>query len=187
VSTYPMIYAANMTDQQRAIYYAELSVVQKDEVLGVLLAVFLGTFGAHQFYLRRTGLGILYCCLSVTGFSTIAGFVEAFFMPELVRRFNAAQAGAIATRLGFYTPSGQGNFAPASGVSGYGFSGSAVPAYGVPAAGFVPMAAGFAPVGPTEIAVPTVCPSCGASVAAGVNFCGHCGTAVRHDAAPQGV
>ncbi len=98
------MYPDTMNDQQRAAFYTQYSLVQKDEVVGVLLAVFLGVFGAHHFYLRRTGLGILYCVLSVTGFSAIAGLIEAFFMPERVRRFNQEQAIAIATSLGVFAP-----------------------------------------------------------------------------------
>ena len=48
-----------MDDQQRAAFYASYQVSAKSEVVGVLLAIFLGGFGAHHFYLRRTGLGIL--------------------------------------------------------------------------------------------------------------------------------
>jgi TM2 domain-containing membrane protein YozV len=100
MATFSTPFVVNMNDQQRAAFQAQMARTQKDEVLGVLLAVFLGTFGAHHFYLRRTGMGICYCFLSVTGFSTIAGFIEAFFMPERVRRFNAEQAFAIASNLG---------------------------------------------------------------------------------------
>lgn len=167
MSTYPAIYAATMTDQQRALYYAELSVVQKDEVLGVLLAVFLGTFGAHHFYLRRTGLGILYCILSVTGFSSIAGLIEAFFMPERVRRFNAMQSHTIAARLGIYpvgpVPTGAGGLVPAGA------------AFGVPASPQAPAAAG----GYGEVKATATCSSCGAELAPGVKFCSRCGSAVN--------
>ena len=54
------VMTANWNDEQRALFQAQMSAWQKDEVVGVLLALFLGTFGAHQFYLRRPGLGILY-------------------------------------------------------------------------------------------------------------------------------
>jgi TM2 domain-containing membrane protein YozV len=102
MATYMTPHAFTMNEQQHAAFQTQMAAVQKDELLGVLLAVFLGTFGAHHFYLRRKGLGIFYCCLSVTGFSTIAGFIEAFFMPERVRRFNAEQAIAIASKLGVF-------------------------------------------------------------------------------------
>ena len=73
--------AASWTDEQRALYYANMSAWQKDEVVGVLLALFLGTFGAHHFYLRRPGLGTLYCCFFWTGIPTVVSFIECFFMP----------------------------------------------------------------------------------------------------------
>jgi TM2 domain-containing membrane protein YozV len=91
--------AGNLTDEQRAVFYAQMSVVQKDEVVGVLLALFLGTFGAHHFYLRRNGLGILYVLFCWTGIPTIASFIECFFMPGRVRQFNAEQAAILAANL----------------------------------------------------------------------------------------
>ena len=52
----------------QAIFYQQYEAVRRDEVVGILLALFLGGFGIHQFYLRRTGLGILYCASSGPGF-----------------------------------------------------------------------------------------------------------------------
>jgi TM2 domain-containing membrane protein YozV len=88
----------------QAIFYQQYEVVRRDEVVGILLALFLGTFGAHHFYLRRTGLGILYLCFFWTGIPSIAGFIECFFMPGRVREFNAIQAAGIAAALGIPMP-----------------------------------------------------------------------------------
>ena len=88
------------SDQQRASFYYQMTAVQKDEVLGVLLAVFLGSFGLHHFYLKQNGLGILYLIFFWTGIPGFIGLVEAFFMPGRVRRFNAMQAALIAASLG---------------------------------------------------------------------------------------
>ena len=98
MSTTPWV-AGGLTDEQRAVFYAQMSVVQKDEVVGVLLALFLGTFGAHHFYLRRNGLGIMYVLFCWTGIPTIASFIECFFMPARVRQFNAEQAAILAANL----------------------------------------------------------------------------------------
>jgi len=88
------------SDQQRAAFYYQMAAVQKDEVLGVLLAIFLGSFGLHHFYLKRNGLGVLYLLFFWTGLPGLVGFFEAFFMPGRVRRFNAEQASLIAASLG---------------------------------------------------------------------------------------
>ena len=90
---------ANMTDHQRAWFYAEFAHARRDEVIGVLLAIFLGNFGIHQFYIRRNGLGILYLCFFWTGISAILGFIDAFFMPSRVRRYNMEQAAYIANQI----------------------------------------------------------------------------------------
>jgi len=95
---------ADWTDQQRAIFQAQMSAWQKDEVVGVLLALFLGTFGAHHFYLRRPGLGILYILFCWTGIPTIVSFVECFFMPGRVRQFNLALATYFASQLAAAAP-----------------------------------------------------------------------------------
>lgn len=88
----------------QAIFYQQYEAMRRDEVVGILLALFLGTFGVHHFYLRRTGLGILYCCFFWTGIPSFLGFVECFFMPGRVREFNAIQAAGIAAALGMSMP-----------------------------------------------------------------------------------
>ena len=88
----------------QAIFYQQYEAVRRDEVVGILLALFLGTFGVHHFYLRRTGLGILYLCVCWTSIPTILGFIECFFMPGRVREFNAIQAAGIAAALGIPAP-----------------------------------------------------------------------------------
>ena len=88
----------------QAIFYQQYEAVRRDEVVGVLLALFLGSFGLHQFYLRRTGLGILYACFFWSGIPGIIGFFECFFMPGRVREYNAMQAAAIAASLGIPVP-----------------------------------------------------------------------------------
>lgn len=88
----------------QAVFYQQYELAGRDEVVGVLLALFLGTFGLHHFYLRRTGLGILYCCFFWTGIPSLLGFLECFFMPGRVREYNAIQAAAIAASLGIPVP-----------------------------------------------------------------------------------
>jgi len=88
------------SDQQRATFYYQMTAVQKDEVLGVLLAVFLGSFGLHHFYLKQNGLGALYLIFFWTGIPGMVALIEAFFMPGRVRRYNAQQAALIAASLG---------------------------------------------------------------------------------------
>lgn len=86
------------------MFYQQYESVRRDEVVGILLALFLGGFGIHHFYLRRTGLGILYCCFCWTPLPWVLGFIECFFMPGRVREFNAIQAAGIAAALGIAMP-----------------------------------------------------------------------------------
>jgi hypothetical protein len=137
----------------QAIFYQQYEVVRRDEIVGILLALFLGTFGVHHFYLRRTGLGILYCCFCWTSIPTFLGFIECFFMPGRVREYNAIHAAAIAASLGI-----------------------AVPGWGQPpvnAAVNIPQAAVFP--GAVAAGVLTACPNCQRTNAAGAKFCSGCG------------
>lgn len=93
------LYTHNMTDHQRAWFYAEYERARKDEVIGVLLAIFLGGLGIHHFYLRRNGLGILYLLFSWTAIPTILGWIDAFFTPNRVRQYNATQAAYISSEI----------------------------------------------------------------------------------------
>lgn len=88
----------------QAIFYQQYEAVRRDEIVGILLALFLGSFGAHHFYLRRTGLGVLYLCFFWTGIPGLLGFIECFFMPARVREFNAFHAAGIAAALGIPAP-----------------------------------------------------------------------------------
>ena len=93
------LYTAGMTEHQRAWFYAEYEHARREEIVGVLLAVFLGSFGIHHFYLHRNGLGVLYLLFSWTGIPALLGFIEAFFMPGRVRAYNAMQAAYISGQI----------------------------------------------------------------------------------------
>ncbi|MFY9854385.1 MAG: TM2 domain-containing protein [Terracidiphilus sp.] len=133
----------------QAIFYQQYEAVRRDEVVGILLALFLGGFGIHHFYLRRTGLGVLYLLFFWTPFPWILGFIECFFMPGRVREFNAIQAAGIAAVLGISMP----NWGHPYNVT-----------INVPAA----------PQQGTLVA----CGRCGQTFPTGAHFCSGCGAAI---------
>ena len=57
---------------------------EKSERVGTLLAVFLGGFGGHRFYLGDKR-GLLYLPFFWTFVPTLVGLVEAFYMGKRVR------------------------------------------------------------------------------------------------------
>jgi TM2 domain-containing membrane protein YozV len=146
----------------QAVFYQQYQAVRRDEIVGILLALFLGAFGVHHFYLRRTGLGVLYLCFCWTGITAILGFIECFFMPGRVREFNAIQAAGIAAALGIAVPL-WGGPAPVN-----------VTVNMPPAAGAPPMA-GAATV---QTGTLVACPRCQQTNPQGARFCGGCGAAL---------
>jgi TM2 domain-containing membrane protein YozV len=142
----------------QAVFYQQYEHVRRDEVVGILLALFLGTFGIHHFYLRRTGLGVLYCCFCWTGIPTMLGFIECFFMPGRVREFNAIQAAGIAAALGIPMPAyGQ----PVNVTVNVPSATSAAPFAGAPMV--------------TQPGTLIACPKCQKTNPAGAKFCSGCG------------
>ena len=76
---------------------------QKSAPIGVLLAVFGGTFGLHRFHLGDARAGWLDVLLCWTGLPTLAGVVEAFAMPRRVRIYEAERSGEEAERVRWLT------------------------------------------------------------------------------------
>lgn len=56
----------------------------KSKTTAILLAFFLGAFGAHQFYLGRKGLGILYIVFFWTLIPSLLAFID-FIMLIVMR------------------------------------------------------------------------------------------------------
>ncbi len=100
------VYTASLTDQQRAWFYAEYQQGSKNELVAVLLALFLGGLGIHRFYMGQTGAAVLYLIFSWTGIPAIIGFIECFLMPGRVRAYNAALAERITARIATARPQG---------------------------------------------------------------------------------
>ena len=140
----------------QAVFQQQYEAVRRDELVGVLLAIFLGGFGFHHFYLGRVGLGILYLCFSWTPFPWIAGWIECFFIPGRVRMYNAMQAAGLAAMLGITVP-------------GYpaGYPGWGAPPYVSP----VYVSVQTPPAEGTLVA----CSNCGRANTAGARFCCGCG------------
>jgi TM2 domain-containing membrane protein YozV len=56
-----------LSAQQLAIVESEMSRQSKNATIAILLAFFLGAFGAHQFYMGRPGLGVTMLLITVFG------------------------------------------------------------------------------------------------------------------------
>ena len=56
--------------------YTQNARPSKDKLAAGLLAIFLGGFGVHHFYLGNVGLGLLYLLFFWTGIPLIVGIIE---------------------------------------------------------------------------------------------------------------
>ena len=63
-------------NQPASFNLGPLATNGKSRIATALLALVLGTFGAHKFYLGQLGWGIIYLALCWTAIPTIVGFIE---------------------------------------------------------------------------------------------------------------
>ena len=57
--------------------------IEKDKLTAILLCIFLGWFGAHKFYEKKIGMGILYICTGgLWGCGVIIDFLVLLFKPR---------------------------------------------------------------------------------------------------------
>jgi TM2 domain-containing membrane protein YozV len=95
----PAMPQAALSNDARAMMLFEAN--KKTPVIAYLLWFFLGMFGAHNFYLKRTGVAVGQLILTLTLVGSIVTLVwiivDAFLIPGWVRAQNnllAAQLGA---------------------------------------------------------------------------------------------
>tara|TARA_Y100001968_G_C19451332_1_gene768867 strand:+ start:6184 stop:6534 length:351 start_codon:yes stop_codon:yes gene_type:complete len=61
---------------------------KKNLSTGILLALFLGGFGIHKFWLNQIVWGLIYLLFSWTFIPAIISVIECFFMRNTIERFN---------------------------------------------------------------------------------------------------
>lgn len=67
----------------------------KNRIAAALLALLLGSFGVHKFYLGKVGLGVLYLIFSWTGIPGIVGIIEFVILITMSDEQFAAKYGGI--------------------------------------------------------------------------------------------
>src|SRR5208283_3486523 len=63
--------------EDRQSYNHPPAIPAKSRSIAILLAIFLGGFGIHKFYLNKPGQGVLYLLFCWTFIPAIAGLIEA--------------------------------------------------------------------------------------------------------------
>lgn len=95
-----MQFIEQVPDDKRAMYQAAYMDGKKDGTIGVILALLLGGFGAHKFYMGKVGQGVLYLLFVWTFIPALVALIEAFFMPGRARDHNRRLAQELAVQFG---------------------------------------------------------------------------------------
>ena len=99
MSAYQIEILRSLNQDQRFAFQTEFDSRKKDATVAILLALFLGAFGAHHFYLGKTGLGVLYLLFFWTSIPWIVALVECFFLGNRVREYNDRLTLEIASKV----------------------------------------------------------------------------------------
>lgn len=100
-------YSADLTTDEKLQFQSEFTTRQRNTGVGVCLALLVGGIGAHKFYLKDAGSGIVYALLGTVGWvlvipPIIVGIlciVDACKMQGEVTKFNNALAREIKAEL----------------------------------------------------------------------------------------
>lgn len=87
-----------MSQDQRMLFQSQYNSEKKDRTAAILLALFLGGFGAHRFYLGDM-IGIIYVVFCWTFIPSIVAFFELFVLSKRVDRYNERKAHDLAARI----------------------------------------------------------------------------------------
>lgn len=97
-------FSQNIPQEKQILFSIQYESVKKSPTIAILLALFLGAFGAHKFYMGKTGAGIVYLLLSWTGISIFFSLIDIFFISGQIAQYNQQKAMEIALMLGVTSP-----------------------------------------------------------------------------------
>jgi len=99
MSDYQLQLLRSLNPEQTLAFQSEYSGRRKDATVAILLALFLGGFGAHHFYLGNKGAGLLYLLFFWTLIPSFVALIECFLLSERVRRYNDQLAAEVANKV----------------------------------------------------------------------------------------
>src|SRR5215472_1369729 len=114
-------YLNGLTAEQQMMFLAETGRQHKSETTALLLTFFLGGIGAHRFYLRQRGMGILYAVFCWTFIPVAAALCELFVISRRVRQYNERVNREVAATLRTYAAPRAGIAAPAAELPIHGW------------------------------------------------------------------
>ena len=82
----------DFTPQEKVLFLSEYNSGKKNVTTGVLLALFLGGFGAHKFWLGNPAAGVLYLLFCWTFIPSLVAVLDACLMGNTVQKYNGRVA-----------------------------------------------------------------------------------------------
>lgn len=96
-----------LSKAEKLQFQMQLTSRQRATGVGIALALLLGGLGAHKFYLKENGMGVLYALMGTIGWAIIippfivgiASIFDACTMESQVTKFNNALGREIKTEI----------------------------------------------------------------------------------------
>ena len=100
-------HAAGLTQNEKLQFQTQLTSRLRNSGTGIALALLLGGFGAHKFYLKKNGAAVIYLLMGTVGWTLIIPgvivvllcLIDALNMSLSVATFNTALARDIRAEL----------------------------------------------------------------------------------------
>ena len=84
----------NLTNEEQLLVNSEVQKNGKNMAVAYIFWFFLGGFGAHRFYLGKTGSAVAQLILTITVIGAIVSaiwvFIDLFLIPGIIREVNSS-------------------------------------------------------------------------------------------------
>ena len=100
-------HCADLTQDEKLQFQSQLTTRMRSNGVGICLALLIGGIGAHKFYLKQSGAGVVYALMGTVGWLIIFPpiivlilcLIDALNMSASVATFNTALAREIKAEL----------------------------------------------------------------------------------------
>lgn len=96
---YELVAVQTLSEQQRSQFMQLMRSKRKSPKVAMALAICLGGLGAHRFYMKQVGAGVLYLAFVWTFIPLVLALFETSMIRNRVERYNDQRAFEIVQRL----------------------------------------------------------------------------------------
>lgn len=86
--SHKLMLTKDLNPEEKDFYFRSIQAAKRDPRRAILLALFLGSFGAHHFYLGKYRVGLLYLAFCWSLFPMVLSWGECLMLRNQVKNYN---------------------------------------------------------------------------------------------------